>query len=119
MTQRVQVRLERAEAETLLERRKKAAEAASDQARKEIGQIEDRLAVLNARGKVLDEETEKVRKRMIRAETDTLDLEGLKDDIAQMEASSRKVAAEIEALSVELNAPPRMRRIDDAALPGK
>ncbi len=118
MTQRVQLRLERAEAETLLARRKNAAGAANDQGRKEIGQIEDRLAVLNARGNVLDEEVEKVRDRFKR-EPNRGELEALKDDIAQMEESSRRVGAEIQAMLAELNAPPRIRRIEDAALPGK
>ena len=46
-TQRVKLLLERAEAETLLARRKKAEGAATEPVRKEIAQIEDRLAVLN------------------------------------------------------------------------
>ena len=51
-TRRVQLRLEQSEAETLLARRKKAEGAATDPARQEIAQLEDRLAVLIAGQKV-------------------------------------------------------------------
>ena len=59
--QRVKLRLERAEAETLLARRKGVPGAATDQVRsKEIAQLEDRLDVLNAGQKVLDEELQRI-----------------------------------------------------------
>jgi len=52
------------------------------------------------------------------AQTDrTLDLQALQDDIAQMQSSALKVGAEVEALNVELKAPPRVRSIEDALPP--
>ena len=105
-TQRVKLRIERAEAETILARRKGAPGAGNDPVRKEIAQIEDRLAVLSAGQKVLDEELERVSHEIHGAGDRDLDLESVKDDIAQMEDSSRKVSAEVEALNVELQAPP-------------
>ncbi len=39
----------------------------------------------------------------------TLDLQELQDEVAQMQASALKVGAEVEALNVELGAPPRIR----------
>jgi polysaccharide biosynthesis transport protein len=47
----------------------------------------------------------------------TLDLQSIKDDVTQLEAAATKVATEVEALSVELSAPPRIRPIDDAVVP--
>ncbi|MFI5457360.1 MAG: polysaccharide biosynthesis tyrosine autokinase [Isosphaerales bacterium] len=47
----------------------------------------------------------------------TLDLQSQQDDVAQMQASALKVGAEVEALTVELMAPPRIRTIEDAVAP--
>jgi succinoglycan biosynthesis transport protein ExoP len=47
----------------------------------------------------------------------TLDLRGNQDEIAQMQATEDKIAAEVEALNVEIQAPPRIRPIDNADLP--
>ncbi len=47
----------------------------------------------------------------------TLGLQELQDDVAQMQASALKVGAEVEALTVELGAPPRIRQIEDAVAP--
>lgn len=47
----------------------------------------------------------------------TLDLQSIKDDVTQLEAAATKVASEVEALSVEVSAPPRIRPIDDAVVP--
>jgi polysaccharide biosynthesis transport protein len=45
----------------------------------------------------------------------TLDLRGNQDEIAQMQATSDRIASEVEALNVEIQAPPRIRPIDDAS----
>ena len=47
----------------------------------------------------------------------TLDLQASQEEVAQMEVASTKVAQEVEALTVELEAPSRIRSIDDAAPP--
>ena len=98
-----------------MERRRKAAQ--DDATRKEIAAIEDRLAVLDARQRVLDEELERSAHEMHAAAVQELDLKGLKDDIERMEDIARKISAEVEALNVELVAPPRIRLIDGAAPP--
>jgi hypothetical protein len=113
-TRRVKLRLEQAEAETLLARRKKAEGSATDPARKEMAQLEDRLAVVIAGQKVVDEELERLTHEVHRAAIQDLDLKELKDDMAQMEDAARKVAAEVEALIVELEGPPRIRVIEVA-----
>jgi uncharacterized protein involved in exopolysaccharide biosynthesis len=119
-SERLKLQLDQAEAETLLARRKGATGPASDAVRKEIAQLEDRLAVVVARRKVVDEELERLshggssRQQVTRRK---LDLTELNRDIAMMEESHRKIGAEVEKLNVELGAPPRVRTIEDAAPP--
>jgi uncharacterized protein involved in exopolysaccharide biosynthesis len=115
-TQYVQIRLDRAEVETLLARRKPSA-AASDQVRKEIGQLDDRLAVLTAREKEANEQMGRLHLETSAATIPTLDLTLLDDDVALIKDVARKVGAEIEALNIELEAPPRIRMIEDAVPP--
>jgi hypothetical protein len=118
LKQRVQLSLDRAEAETLLDRRKQAANPAAEPVRKEIDVLQERLAVVTARGKALDKELVKVREQL-RSQPSSLDLETLKQEIVQLESASQKIFAEIESLNVELNSPARIRVIEYAALPKK
>lgn len=124
-SQQVRLRLERAEAETLLERRKGTARSvsvteatASEATRKDIRGLEERIAVLGSRQRALDEELERFARERREAAVQELDLEGNKLEIAQIEDTARKIVAEVEALTVELEAPPRIRVIDEAAPTG-
>jgi vacuolar-type H+-ATPase subunit I/STV1 len=112
-SRRIKQRIERAEIETLLERRKKTG-GATDAARPGILQLEDRLAVVTAGQKVVDEELDRLAEEMHGSTIHVLDLKGMKDEIAQLEEVRRKIAAEVEALNVELEAPPRIRLLDMA-----
>jgi capsular exopolysaccharide synthesis family protein len=47
----------------------------------------------------------------------TLDLQANQEEVAQMQDAASKVAQEVEALNVELEAPPRIRPIDEATVP--
>ncbi len=47
----------------------------------------------------------------------TLDLQTQQDEITQFQQSAMKVSSEVEALNVELGAPPRIRTIEDAVVP--
>ena len=104
LDQRLKLRLDQAEAETLLRRRQKAANRESDSVRKEIGQLEDRLAILTAREKVLHEELDQVTGKKRSLAQGTLDLKEQSEEIAQMEAAALKVGAEVEKLNIELDA---------------
>jgi hypothetical protein len=115
LKQGTQVNMERAETEALLARRKQAADAATDVGRKEIGDIQERLDRLTVRGSALDRELDKVRERL-KPQRSSVDIEELKEDIASIQAASRKVAQEVEALNIELKAPPRIRVIEHADL---
>jgi uncharacterized protein involved in exopolysaccharide biosynthesis len=117
-SQRVQLKLERAEAETLLGRRRKTAGDATGSARKEIEQIEDRLAILGAREAVLAEELKQTANVMSAVNVfNSIDLTSVQDEISQMRDAAQKVGAEIEKLNIELEAPSRIRPIEDAGPP--
>jgi hypothetical protein len=113
-SQRVQLKLERAEAETLLGRRRKTAGDATGSARKEIEQIEDRLAMLGARDAAIVEELKQMGREIQTTLSNTLDLTSFQDEISELRDAARKVGAEIEKLNIELEAPPRIRKVEDA-----
>ena len=117
LDQRLKLRLDRAEAETLLGRRQTAANRESDAVRKEIAQLEDRLAVLTAHGKVLEEELSQASREQRRATTTALALKELDGEIAQLEEATRKIGTEVEAINVALGTPARVRIIENAAPP--
>jgi capsular polysaccharide biosynthesis protein len=116
-TKRVEIQLQRAEAETELKGHPRDPGAGSDGARTEIKRIEGQLAGLAAQQTTIDERLEQMAKVIRNAAIRALDLESLKIEITQLEDTSRKVAAEVEALNVELSAPPRVRTIEDAVPP--
>ncbi|MGO9464330.1 MAG: hypothetical protein ACLQIB_45450 [Isosphaeraceae bacterium] len=103
--------------ESRLAHRKKAAKPATDSLRKETEEIEETLAGLLAQEKVIDTELKQIGDAIQKVANPTLDLEALKTDIALMEDTYRKVAAEVEALTVELGARPRIRAIEHAVPP--
>ncbi len=47
----------------------------------------------------------------------TLDLSALQEEVAQLKGTAGQVATEVESLTVELQAPPRVRTIEDAVAP--
>jgi hypothetical protein len=117
--QRVQLRLEKAEAETLLARRQKAPGAAAEPVRTEIQHLEERLAIIGAREKVLRGELEGIRQevRKLIQSPYALELAALKEEVSQIEEATRKVAAEIEALDLEMQVPPRVRILEKPSVP--
>lgn len=116
--ERMKLRLERAEAETLLARRKKGEGATTDRVRQEMARLEDRLAIVAAREKALDEELKRMTRELREDESDTvrntLELKELQEEIGHMEAAARQIAAEMEKFQIEFAAPPRIRVIEDA-----
>jgi capsular exopolysaccharide synthesis family protein len=75
------------------------------------------LAMLNELERSLKGELETISRGNQSLTVSTLDLQALQDEVAQMEESAVKVGAEVEALNVELEAPPRIRIIEDAVPP--
>jgi hypothetical protein len=112
-TQRADLHREGAEAQARLEVLKKAVGDAAAPARSEIGQIERRLADLEAQEKAIDEELQ----QMLGAIQEATSREEARADTALMEDGYRKIAAEVEALTIEQGAPPRVRKFDPAVVP--
>jgi capsular exopolysaccharide synthesis family protein len=80
----------------------------------DLGQELTMLAELERR---LDDEIKSIAVVNQSLTVNTLDLQSSQDEVAQMESVATKVAQEVEALDVELGAPPRIRLIDDATVP--
>ena len=114
LTQRIRLWLEQSEVETLLARRRKAETAATDPARKEIAQLEDRLAVVIAGQKLIREAEQRLVPNLGETLTrNTPDLSEDQKEVALMEAAADRVGQEVEALNVELRGTsphPRDRR---------
>jgi hypothetical protein len=112
----VELRMDRAEAEAMLLRRKQNEASSGEQGRKEIAQLEDRVAALDARRKVLDREVDLLAKKMRSASqrVELLDLADYEDDLKQIQLAADKIGAALEELNIELQAPPRVRLIEPA-----
>jgi len=80
-------------------------------------QTEQDLAMLNELEQTLKAELKTVSQGNQSLTVKTLDLHAIQDEVAQMEEYSAKVATEIESLNVELEAPPRIRIVEDAVPP--
>ncbi len=117
MTQLINLHLERARTEARLAQRKKAVGLATDPVRNEIDQIEGLLAGLVAQEKFIADELQRLAGETQQAADQEPQQERLKADIALMEDIYRKIAAEVEALSLELQAPPRFSLIEEAVPP--
>jgi hypothetical protein len=114
--QRIRLQLERAGVESRLAKRKEAKGPATDSFRKETEELEETLGGVMAQENVVDVLGKELA-QPTRPNPDSLDLSGLQADIALMEDTHRKIGAELEALGVELSAPPRIRAIDVAVPP--
>lgn len=109
-----ELRLEEAEARTLLGRRKAQADAGTESVRKEIAQIEDRLAVLKARRDALAEELSPAPAAVSQPVHDLSDFQA---ELKHMEETAEQINREAEILRIELNAPPRIVLLERAAPP--
>ena len=111
LEQRLELRLGRAEAETLVERRtkalnrEKAANRDGGSVRNELAQLEDRLAIIAAHERVLQDELNQVASERRSDAAGSLELKTINEELVLMEDVARKVGTELERLNVELDAP--------------
>ncbi len=78
---------------------------------------EQDLAMLHELEQRLNAEMKGVQEGNQTVTVKTLDLQSSQDDIVQMQIAASTVASEVEALNLELSAPPRVRKIEDAVVP--
>ncbi len=89
-------------------------------AEERIAQGEDRdqdLAMLSDLEERINDEIKSIVDGSQSIAKSTLDLRDKQDEVAQMHAAATKVGDAVEALSVELEAPSRIRSIEDAVVP--
>jgi capsular exopolysaccharide synthesis family protein len=80
-------------------------------------QTQQELAMYNELEKSLNNDIDSKNKDNQTLTSNTLDLQSIQDEVAQYKDASSKVAAEVEALNVEIEAPSRIRSIEDASVP--
>jgi DNA repair exonuclease SbcCD ATPase subunit len=110
----VKLWLDQAEAEALLARRKKAEGAEAEQARKEIPELEDRLAAIAAQQKLIDGKLADLEKQSRTLTDNSSNVADLTEELKSTEATRAKIAAELEKLQIELQAPPRIVKFEEA-----
>jgi succinoglycan biosynthesis transport protein ExoP len=81
------------------------------------GEMDEQLAMLTNLEQSLIDQINRDNQGNHSLTVKTLDLQEIQTDVSQMEATALKVGAEVEALNVELEAPPRIRTIEDAVVP--
>jgi hypothetical protein len=102
------LRLKEVEARTLLERHK---------GREDAPELEDRLAVIVAQREAILEERKELEEEAQARRANVMDLQTEQAQVATLEKTSQEVAREIQALKVELSAPPRVEVISQPRLP--
>jgi capsular exopolysaccharide synthesis family protein len=80
-------------------------------------ELEQELAILDDLDRQLSREIDTLTQGNKSFTTQTLDLRSIQDDTTHKEEAALRIGAEIEALNVELEAPPRVRTIEDASIP--
>jgi len=83
----------------------------------EGGSLAEQLAVAQVMEQSLKDEIERLSKADRTLTEDTLDLQELKDELKQTQESADMISREAEVLNVELKAPPRIKKIEDAVEP--
>jgi hypothetical protein len=103
------LRLKQVEAEVLAERHKDKPDAAA---------LQDQLAVVTAQRDVLEKEREQLVEQASddarQSHSNALDLQSEQDRVALVARTAEHVGTEVQALRIELNAPRRVRVIDQA-----
>jgi hypothetical protein len=112
--QQVDLRLERAVAESALETQKKESRTGAQLGHKEVSHLENGLEILRVKEKVLQDELVELEKQKKAADRDARKVTEFPEELKAMEDTHYKLAAEIQALEVELNAPRRVVKIERA-----
>jgi capsular exopolysaccharide synthesis family protein len=92
-------------------------EQGSSEQATQVDDNEQELAYLNVLAHSLEDEVKTLSQGNQSLTADTLAMEELQEEVAQVRDAAQKVSAEVEALNVELEAPPRIRSIEEAIPP--
>jgi capsular exopolysaccharide synthesis family protein len=91
-------------------------EKTRQEAAERVEQLQEKVAKLQKLEKSLQAQTERLVGETRFIEKSSLDLETKQTAIAKEESIARKVGEEVETLNVELQAPPRVSLVEDAAV---
>ncbi len=80
-------------------------------------EMEQELVVLAELERELEGEVKSVSAVNQSLTVNTLDLQEIQDEVVQLNDVAAKIGSEVEAINVELEAPPRIRLVDDATIP--
>ena len=105
----------RAEIRRLVIRRLQDPESGIDPSKRDTTGLQ--LAVFEDVEQHLRAEIEKLSKSDEKQTENTLDLQDLQDDVAQIQQAATKLSSEVEMLNVEIQAPNRIIKIEDAETP--
>src|SRR5262249_46983756 len=83
----------------------------------ELVSAQRRVAALDQLEKVTAQEVERLSKGTKSLNQNSLNLESIQDEIALADGAAKTIGQEIEALNVELQAPPRIRQLSKAEEP--
>jgi capsular exopolysaccharide synthesis family protein len=83
------------------------------------GEMRERIAVLRRLERLADDDVDRLSKQVASMNEDSIDLESLKDQIKQSESVARRLGEEVEVLSIETIAPPRVKLFEPAEVPRK
>jgi capsular exopolysaccharide synthesis family protein len=81
------------------------------------GQLQQQIALLEDLEQRVSAQIDQLNASSRRLNLDTLDLQSIQDDLLQSQESAAKIGAEVEALTVEIQAPPRVQWLEDAVIP--
>jgi capsular exopolysaccharide synthesis family protein len=81
------------------------------------GQLQQEIGMLEDLEQRVSSELEQLNKGSHELTVNTLDLQSTQDELAQSQDSASKIGTEVEALTVEIQAPPRVKWLEDAVVP--
>jgi succinoglycan biosynthesis transport protein ExoP len=79
--------------------------------------LQERIKILSGIEAVMKDDVKRLSERSRSMSQTTVDLFSIQDEIGSADEIAKKVGAEIETLNLELQAPPRIRLVEKAALP--
>jgi capsular exopolysaccharide synthesis family protein len=80
-------------------------------------QLQQQIAVVDDMERQVTAEIKHLSDQSHHLTVNTLDLQSIQDDLAQRQESAAKIGSEVEALTVEIQAPPRVQWLEDAVVP--
>jgi capsular exopolysaccharide synthesis family protein len=79
--------------------------------------LQKQIKILTKIRDALADDVKRLSERNVKLTRDTVDLFSIQEEISHADSVAQTIGSEVEALNVELQAPPRIRLLENAALP--